>query len=154
MNKPNSISFTSIIQKYAKMDVTYINIDFDVEKTFGKKRLKVKVWFDQVLYRGLLTRYNGVYLLIINKETRAKIGKNAGDMIQVKIEEDLDERTVELPKVLVDFFKKEKELKAVFDKMSYTHHKEYIVWLTSAKKEETLQNRLVKFKEILKSKNK
>ena len=154
MNKPNSISFTSTIQKDTKMDVTFINIDFDVEKTFGKKRLKVKVWYDKVLYRGLLTRYNGVYNMMINKETRTKIGKNAGETIQVKIEEDLDERTVELPKVLVDFFKKEKELKAVFDKMSYTHHKEYIGWLTNAKKEETFQNRLVKFKEMLQSKNK
>ena len=54
----------------------------------------------------------------------------------------------------LDFFKKEKALKTIFDKMSYTHHKEYIVWLTSAKKEETLQNRLIKFKEMLQSKNK
>jgi hypothetical protein len=147
MSKP--VSFTTIIQKDEKMDVTFIDIDFDVEKTFGKKRLKVKVWYDKVLYRGLLTKYKGVYHLIINKEIRAKLGKEAGDTVNVKIEEDTDERTVELPTLLLDFFKKEKELKAVFDKMSYTHQKEYVVWLTSAKKEATLQNRLLKFKELL-----
>jgi len=147
MSKP--VSFTTIIQKDEKMDVTFIDIDFDVEKTFGKKRLKVKVWYDKVLYRGLLTKYKGVYHLIINKEIRAKLGKEAGDTVNVKIEEDTNERTVELPTLLLDFFKKEKELKAVFDKMSYTHQKEYVVWLTSAKKEETFQNRLLKFKELL-----
>ena len=154
MGKPKSISLTSVIQKDAKMDVTFIYIDFDVEKTFGKKRLKVKTWYDKVLYRGLLTKYKGVYHMIINKEIRAQLGKNAGDIINVKIEEDLEERTVELPKVMIDFFKKEKELKAVFDKMSYTHHREYIGWLTSAKKEETLQNRLLKFREMLLEKSK
>ncbi len=154
MSKQPVVNFTAIIQKDDKMDVTYIDINFDVEKTFGKKRLKVKVWYDNVLYRGLLTKYKGVYFLLINKEIRAQLGKNAGDTIQVKIEEDLDERNVELPQVMIDFFRKEKELKAVFDKMSYTHHKEYINWLTSAKKEETLQNRLIKFKELLLAKTK
>jgi uncharacterized protein YdeI (YjbR/CyaY-like superfamily) len=101
------------------------------------------------LYRGLLTKYKGVYHLIINKEIRAKLGKEAGDTVNVKIEEDTDERTVELPTLLLDFFKKEKTLKLIFDKMSYTHQKEYVVWLTSAKKEATLQNRLAKFKELL-----
>ena len=136
------------------MDVTYVIIDFDVEKTFGKKRLKVKVWFDKILYRGLLTKYKGVYHLIINKEIRAQLGKNAGDIVTVKIEEDTDERIVELPKVMVDFFKNEKDLKGIYDKMSYTNRKEYVEWLTTAKKEETLQNRIVKFKELLQSKTK
>lgn len=152
MPKKPAVSFTAVIRKDDKMDVTYIDIDFDVEKTFGKKRLKVKVWYDNVLYRGLLTKYKGVYFLLINKETRAQLGKNAGDTIRVKIEEDLDERTVELPQVMIDLFRKEPALKVVFDKMSYTHHREYVTWLTGAKKEETLQNRLIKFKELLRAK--
>lgn len=152
MPKKPAVSFTAVIRKDDKMDVTYIDIDFDVEKTFGKKRLKVKVWYDNVLYRGLLTKYKGVYFLLINKEIRAQLGKNAGDTIHVKIEEDLDERTVELPQVMIDLFRKEPALKVVFDKMSYTHHREYVTWLTGAKKEETLQNRLIKFKELLRAK--
>lgn len=152
MPKKPAVSFTAVIRKDDKMDVTYIDIDFDVEKTFGKKRLKVKVWYDNVLYRGLLTKYKGVYFLLINKEIRAQLGKNAGDTIRVKIEEDLDERTVELPQVMIDLFRKEPALKVVFDKMSYTHHREYVTWLTGAKKEETLQNRLIKFKELLRAK--
>lgn len=145
----NPVSFTTIIQKDEKMDVTFIDIHFDVEKTFGKKRLKVKTWYDDVLYRGLLTKYNGRYFMIINKEIRAKLGKEVGDSVNVRIEEDLEERTIEIPKILHDFFKNEKNLKPIFDKLSYTHKKEYVIWITSAKKEETLQNRLLKFKELL-----
>lgn len=154
MNKPKSISFQTIIQTDDKMDVTFINIDFNVEEVFGKKRLKVKVWYDDVLYRGLLTKYAGKYFMIINKEIRAQLNKKAGDSIFVKIEEDLEERIVDLPEILVDFFKKEKALKTIYDKLSYTHQKEYVNWITSAKKEETLQNRLLKLKALLLEKQK
>lgn len=98
MSTPKTISFTSTIHKSEDMDNTYVPVNFDVEKTFGKKRLKVKIWYDDVLYRGLLAKYAGKYFLMINKEIRAKIGKNAGDTVHVKIEEDIEERVVELPK--------------------------------------------------------
>lgn len=149
MSKKTIVEISAVILKADDMDVTYIAVPFDVEKTFGKKRLKIKVWYDKVLYRGLLTKYNGEYNLIINKEIRAQLGKDAGDTINVKIEEDTEERTIEIPKIMEDFFKKEKQLKTVFDKLAYTHKKEYVLWIATAKREETLQNRLLKFKEML-----
>lgn len=149
MSKKTIVEISAVILKADDMDVTYIAVPFDVEKTFGKKRLKIKVWYDKVLYRGLLSKYNGEYNLIINKEIRAQLGKDAGDTINVKIEEDTEERTIEIPKIMEDFFKKEKQLKTVFDKLAYTHKKEYVLWIATAKREETLQNRLLKFKEML-----
>jgi len=107
-----------------------------------------------VLYRGLLAKYAGEYHLLINKSIRAKLGKEAGDSVRVQIQEDTEERILDTPLLLKDFFKKEKELKPVFDTLSYTHRKEYTDWLTSAKKEETLQNRLIKFKALLSAKKK
>ena len=154
MPKNKSIEFKAAILRADDMDVFYIPVTFDVEKTFGKKRLKVKIRYDKVLYRGLLTKYNGEYNLMMNKEIREQVGKKPGDTVNIKIEEDHDERKVALPKILNDYFKKEKELKAVFDGMSFTHQKEYTQWITSAKKEETLQNRLIKFKELLSAKKK
>jgi len=38
----------------------------------------------------------------------------------------------------------EKEAKAIFEKLSYTHQREYVMWINEAKKEETRQNRVVK----------
>ena len=37
----------------------------------------------------------------------------------------------------------------LFDKMSYTHRKEYIRWITDAKKPETRENRKVKMTEMI-----
>ncbi|MFN8282923.1 MAG: YdeI/OmpD-associated family protein [Chitinophagales bacterium] len=149
MRKRAIVEFSAVIHKSAVMDNTYVPVPFDVEKTFGKKRLKAKIWYDKVLYRGLLAKYAGEYNLMINKEIRAKIGKEAGDTVNIKIEEDTEERTLEIPEVMNNFFKKEKALKTIFDKLAYTHQKEFMVWISSAKREETLQNRLVKFKQML-----
>lgn len=149
-----TIEFDAIIQRMEKIDSLYVIFPFDVEKTFGKKRLKIKVWYDEVLYRGLLAKYDGRYHLLLNQKTRAQLGKNAGDTVHIRIQEDTEERILETPPLLKDFFKKEKEVKLLFDTLSYTHRKEYIDWLASAKKEATLQNRLIKFKALLSAKKK
>ncbi|HNF47782.1 MAG TPA: YdeI/OmpD-associated family protein [Chitinophagales bacterium] len=147
-----TVQFKAKIVKDEKMDVFYIPLELDVEKTFGKKRFKAKIWYNDVLYRGLIAKYDGGYFLMINKAIRAQLNKKAGDIVNVKIEQDLEERIVELPTVLVDFFNRENLLKSVFDKLSYTHQKEYVQWITSAKREETLQNRMIKLKEMLEEK--
>jgi uncharacterized protein YdeI (YjbR/CyaY-like superfamily) len=47
-------------------------------------------------------------------------------------------------------FKSEKEAKAAFEKLSYTHKREYVMWIEEAKKEETRQRRIAKAIEMLK----
>ena len=53
-------------------------------------------------------------------------------------------RVIEIPIDLLKELKKDKEAKAFFDKLSYTHRREYVMWINEAKKEETRQNRIVK----------
>jgi uncharacterized protein YdeI (YjbR/CyaY-like superfamily) len=62
----------------------------------------------------------------------------------------MEPRVIEIPKDLLKEFKKDKEAKAFFDKLAYTHQKEYVVWINEAKKEETRQSRVVKTMEMLK----
>ena len=66
------------------------------------------------------------------------------------VEPDTEERLIEIPKDLLKELKKDKEAKTFFDKLSYTHRKEYVRWVEGAKKEETRQNRIVKTIEMLK----
>jgi uncharacterized protein YdeI (YjbR/CyaY-like superfamily) len=47
-------------------------------------------------------------------------------------------------------FKKDKDAKAFFDKLSYTHQKEYVNWIEEAKKVETRQSRILKTMDMLK----
>jgi uncharacterized protein YdeI (YjbR/CyaY-like superfamily) len=46
---------------------------------------------------------------------------------------------------------KKEGLLPIFDKLSYTHRKEYCRWISEAKKEETRSRRLAKAVEMLRS---
>ncbi|MFN8405364.1 MAG: YdeI/OmpD-associated family protein [Anaerolineales bacterium] len=90
------------------------------------------------------------HILIILKNIREQIGKTFGDKVKITVELDTEPRVIEVPKDLAKELKKHKEAKAFFDKLSYTHKREYVMWINEAKKEETRQNRIVKTIEMLK----
>jgi hypothetical protein len=143
-------TFTATIQN-AGGGGAFVEVPFDVEEAFGSKKPKIKAIIEGVPYRGLLTRMGSEHhLLIILKGIREQIGKSFGDEITVTVEPDTEPRVVEVPKDLMKELKKDKEAKVFFDKLSYTHQKEYVTWIMEAKKEETRQNRVVKTIEMLK----
>jgi hypothetical protein len=145
--------FTAIIQNPGGGGA-FVEVPFDVEAAFGSKRPKVKALIEGVPYRGILTRMGTeCHILGIRKEIREQVGKTFGDKIQITVEPDLEERVIEIPKDLMKELKKDQEAKASFDKLSYTHRKEYVTWVTEAKKEKTRQNRIVKTIEMLKKGN-
>ena len=116
---------------------------YDVEKEFGVKDLvPVKATFNDVHYQGSLCKCAPTsHMLGILKAIQQQIGKGPGDAIEVVLWKDDGERTVEIPPEFARLLKKE-GLLASFEKLSYTHRKEYCRWTTEAKKEETRQNRL------------
>lgn len=123
----------------------YVEIPLDVEKEFGKKRVKVKVLFETIPYRGLLVRMNTeCHILGIRKEIRDSLNKKIGDKVNVILEEDFEVRTVDLPDELASLFSKDRKLKEKFEQLSYTHQKEYVNWINEAKKEETRKSRVEK----------
>jgi len=125
---------------------------YNIEEEFGTKgRVPVKATFDGVPYTGSLVRYGAPqHMLGILKAVREQIGKGPGDIVEVTIQKDDEERRVEVPADLAKLLKKEK-LTAVFDKLSFTHQKEYTRWINDAKREETRSNRLTKTVEMLRS---
>src|SRR5215212_5133394 len=144
-------SFTAVI-KNAGGGGAFVDVPFDVEAAFGSKKPRIKAMIEGVPYRGLLVRMGGPnHMLIILKGIREQIGKTFGDEVTVTVEPDSEPRLIEIPKDLMKELKKDKEAKAFFDKLFYTHQKEYVRWVEEAKKEETRQNRIVKTMEMLKN---
>lgn len=131
----------------------YVEIPLDVEKEFGKKRVKVKALFENIPYRGLLVRMNTeCHILGIKKDIRETLKKNIGDRVNVSIEEDTEERVVEIPDDVSKVLEKNKSMNEKFSKLSYTHKKEYINWINEAKKEETRKSRIEKMISMLSTK--
>jgi len=142
-------TFKAIIQN-AGGGGAFVEVPFDVERTFGSKRPKVKAMIEGVPYRGLLTRMGGPnHMLIILKGIREQIGKTFGDEIKVSVELDVEERVVTVPAELRRALKGNPKAKAVFEKLSFTHQKEYVTWINEAKKEETRVRRITKTMEML-----
>ncbi|MCL1797685.1 MAG: YdeI/OmpD-associated family protein [Eggerthellaceae bacterium] len=143
------ITFTAMIEKAPKVDGAYVEVPFDPQKVFGVKRVKVKATFDGVAYRGSITPMGGRPLIGITKAIRNEIGKQAGDSVEVTIEQDTEERVIELAKdaetALIDA-----NLLEAWKKQSYSHQREHMMWINEAKKPETRQRRIVKMIELLK----
>ena len=68
---------------------------------------------------------------------------------QATLIEDKEERVVEVADDIVSVFNENPEAKTLFDKMSYTHKKEYIRWIEEAKKPETRENRKIKMIQMI-----
>lgn len=141
--------FTATMLAAEGIDGAYVEVPFDVQAVFGAKRVKVKAWFDNVLYRGSIVRMDGKYVIGITKALRAQIGKGAGSSVKVVVEKDDEERTAVLPADLQAVLEKNPVAKEQFFKLSYTHQKEYTTWVETAKREETRTTRLAKALELL-----
>lgn len=147
---PRKHTFKATIQN-AGGGGAFVEVPFDVEKAFGSKRPKVKALIEGVPYRGILTRMGTErHLLIILKEIRAQTGRTFGDEVTITVEPDTEPRVIEVPAELKKAFRAEKEAKAFFEKLSYTHQREYVNWINEAKREETRRSRIAKTIEMLK----
>ena len=133
----------------------FVEVPFDVEAAFSSKRPKVKALIEGVPYRGTLVRMGSEnHILIILKSIREQIGKTFGDEIKVSVEADVEERVATVPAELKRVFKSDKEAKSAFEKLSYSHQKEYVKWIEEAKKAETRARRVEQAIQLLKEKQK
>jgi hypothetical protein len=151
----NKKEFEVELQKIADVDAAYFCVPFDPVQEYGKKNhIKVKALIDGELYRGSLVNMGSGLMLGVTQAIRKKIHKNPGDTVHIVLELDNEERIVEIPPDVEQVFGKNPEAAAYFSTLAYSHRKEYITWIVSAKKEETRLSRLVKMIEMLLKKKK
>ena len=128
----------------------FVFFPFDVQREFGTKgKVPVEATFDGVPDKGSIFRYGyPQHLLGVPKAIRDTIGKGPGDHVEVALWKDEEERTVEVPAEFQE--RMQENVLSFFESLSYTHRKEYVRWLTEARKEETRRSRLEKAIELLK----
>jgi hypothetical protein len=125
---------------------TYLTVPCDVEALLGSKsRIPIKGTIDGLPFRSsLMPQGSGTFILVVNKEIRDQVGKHAGDSVTVVMEPDSGVRTVVIPEDLYDALAIHPQVKDIFEGFSYSHQKEYVDWITSAKKTETRSTRIEK----------
>ena len=124
----------------------YVEFPFDTQELYGTVgRIPVNVRFDGEPYRGTMLRYGTEkHIIIVVKKIREKIGKQISDLVNVQVELDDKKRQVNIPEDLQKQFDKDQTLFERFQKLSYSHQKEYMDWILEAKRAETRQNRIEK----------
>ncbi len=108
----------------------------------GAKRFPVVATVDGYTWRTSVARMGGEFVVGLNREVRHDAGVGAGQQVDVVLELDLAPRTVEVPDALAAALATDPRAKADFERMSFTHRKEYARWIAEAKREETTRRRV------------
>ena len=140
-------SFASILKRPQGIGTwTTLDIPTEVMSAFGKKgQVKVCGTLNGHPFRGsALPHGGGTHYLVVNQSIRNAIGVTQGDPVQVVMRADLEVRSAAIPDDLASALQANPASKAFFDTLSYSHQKQYVEWIESAKQEATRQNRISK----------
>jgi hypothetical protein len=130
--------------------VAAITPPVDVPEVFGTRaRVPVRGTMNGIPFRSSLMPMGGCHMMPVNKALRASAGVKAGDIVDVVMERDDGERTVEAPAGLKKELEKNKAAKANWEKLAFTPKKEMAERILGAKQEETRARRLAKVMQVL-----
>ena len=115
----------------------------------GARRFPVVATVNGYTWRTSVARMGGEFLLGLNREVRQGAGVQAGDEVEVTVELDAAPREVEVPEALAAALAADPQAKASFDRMAFTHRKEYARWVAEAKQEQTRQRRVQQALEMI-----
>jgi hypothetical protein len=121
---------------------TLVEVPFDVRAVFGRARAPVRGTVNGHPFRTTVAVYGGRSFLGFRREIREAAGFDDGDRLSIVLELDDEPRTVAVPPELDAALARDPDAKAVFDGLSYTHRREYVEWVSGAKREETRHTRL------------
>jgi hypothetical protein len=121
---------------------TLLEVPFDVRAVFGKARAPVRGTVNGYPFRTTVATYGGRSFPGFRREIREAAGFDDGDRLAIVLELDDEPRTVELPEELQAALAADAEAKAAFEGLSYTHRREYVEWVSGAKRDATRRARM------------
>ena len=92
---------------------------------------------------------SGQVCLGVHKATRQAAAIGVGDDVVVEVERDNRPRTLDIPDDLAGALADDETARTAFDRLSFSHRREYVEWLTGAKRAETRSRRLSKVLDAL-----
>lgn len=137
---------------HAEMDAAALRPPFDVVKVFGRRgRVPVKGTLNGFPFRSSLMNMGDGHMMAVNAQMRLGASCKAGDTVEVVMEFDADERKVEVPAYLKKVIAADSAAKASWEKLSFTHQKEYVREIENAKRPETRKRRIASMMEALRN---
>jgi hypothetical protein len=132
--------FTVELERMGKASAGF-PVPFDLKEAFGRARPPVMVTIRGHTWRTTPGVYGGVGYIGLNRDVRAAAGVDVGERVRVAMDLDTEPRTVAVPADLRDALVAS-DAKERFDRLSFTHRREYVEWAESAKRAETRERRI------------
>jgi len=117
----------------------------------GGRRPPVTITIGGHTYRTTIATMGGRFLVPLSAANRQAAGVAAGDEVDVAIELDAAPREVEVPDDLASALAAEPRARQFFEGLSFTHRKEWVRWVTEAKRAETRAQRIARTVDAVKA---
>ena len=130
---------------------TGVTVPPQIVGALGGKKPAVKVSLNGYAYRTTLGVMGGLVLIPVSADVRGKAGIAAGDLLDVEIELDNEERKVEVPADLAAALKKDAIAKRAYEALTPSKKKWLVLPIEEAKSPETRAKRLAKALEGLRA---
>jgi uncharacterized protein YdeI (YjbR/CyaY-like superfamily) len=126
-------------------------IPFDTKKTWGSGGMpKVRGEINGFPFRtSLFPIRKGGHFLLVNKKMQAGAKVRPGEVAKIRLENDVEERTVTVPPELEREFKQSKALRKWFDALNYSTRREICAWTAEPKSVEAKKRRAEQMAERL-----
>ena len=115
-----------------------------VEALGTGKRPAVTVTVNNFSYRSTVAPMGGVFMLPVSAENRVGAGIAAGDDVEVNLELDSAPREVVVPPDFATALEADAEAKKFFDGLSFSHKRQYTLWVEGTKNADTRARRIEK----------
>ena len=117
----------------------------------GRRAFPVLVSVNGVTLPLRLARMGGENMIGLARAVRERAGVSIGSAYEVRIVADEGERGVEVPDDLAVALAGDAQAGAAFEALANSHRKEFVRWVTEAKREATRAQRVVKTVEMLRT---
>ena len=122
---------------------TFLTVPFSAVEAFGAKgRIPVHATVNGTSWRSsLLPAGDGSHYLVVGGDVRKRANVAQGETVEVTLELDRSERTVEVPAELAGLLKRRPKARAAFEKLAYSHRKRHVEHILEGKTAETRERR-------------
>ena len=135
MPKSKSKSFRATLEHLdSALGWVIARVPFDVRKTWGSARVKVRGEVNGASFRTtLFPQRDGTHFLLVNKKLQKSAHIRLGSTAEFHLEPDTAPRTVSIPAELERIFKQSKRLRSWFEDLSYSYQKWISEWVSQPK---------------------
>jgi hypothetical protein len=138
--KDDTVVWVCYPKKSSAIDTDLAMMQWDMLPPFG---------LDAVANAAFDDKWTGVRLRLLGQRKKTGVGIDEIRENEYGKYIDVDKKLITLPPDVQEALQAEPAAFAVYEKLAYSHRKEYIMWILGAKQQKTRDDRLVKMVEML-----